>query len=225
MSLDSLILSPSQRASLEEATARYETAIDQRAVSYLTGRGLDQAASLGSRLGLCSDPLPGHERFEGMLSIPYLTPAGVVAIKFRCITDDCDCRASHGGKYDGPAGQKARLYGVESLQDGGDTICIVEGEFSRITMNYMVGVPTVASPGTQWLEHWPRVFADYERILVVADHDVHPNGDSPGIKHAKKVVASLHGAHIVLPPPGLDPDEWVAQDGVEAVRKALGVTV
>lgn len=158
----------------------------------------------------------------GMLSIPYLTPGGVVGFKFRCIQDH-DCKAERCQRYDSPTGQKARLYGVESLQDRGDTICIVEGEVARIVMRYIVGVPTVATPGTQWLEHWPRCFADFERILVIADHDVHPNGDSPGIKHAKKVVSTMQGAQLVLPPPGFDPDEWLVSYGVDKVREGLGL--
>lgn len=222
MSLDSLILSQSQRTSMQEAAERYAAAVDQATVSYLVGRGLDRDAATGSLLGRVSDPLPEHERFEGMLSIPYVTPAGVVGFKFRCIQDH-DCKAVKCQRYDSPTGQKARLYGVESLLSGADTVAIVEGEFARIVMRYVVGIPTVGTPGTQWLEHWPRCFADFERVLVVADHDVHPNGDSPGVKHAKKVVSTIHGAQLILPPPGLDPDEWVAAGGVERVREALGV--
>ncbi|HET6917257.1 MAG TPA: toprim domain-containing protein [Acidimicrobiales bacterium] len=156
-----------------------------------------------------------------MLSVPYVTPAGVVAIKFRCIAEGCDCKATHGGKYDGPSGQKARLYNVAAVHEKGDTIAICEGEFDALVMHHVVGIPAVGTPGTQWLDHWPRVFSDYDRVLVIADHDVHANGDSPGIKHAKKVVASLHGAQMILPPEGCDTSEWVARDGAENVRRAV----
>jgi DNA primase len=223
VSLDTLSLSSSQRVFLEEATATYEKTLD-RAASYLVGRGLDQAAATGSRLGLASDPLPGHERFAGRLALPYVTPGGVVAIKFRCI-EDHDCRSEAHGKYDGPSGQKARLFNTRALLDKGDTVAICEGEMDALVCHHVLGVPAVGTPGTQWMDHWGRCFADFERVLVVADHDVHPNGDSPGIKHARKVQAHVRGSEVVLPPEGMDLGEWVQQYGADEVRRSLGVAV
>ena len=221
MSLDTLSLSPSLKASLEEATARYQTAVNE-AASYLVGRGVTQAAATSARLGLASDPAPGHERFKGMLSIPYVTPGGVVAVKFRCILDH-DCRHEGHGKYDGPAGQKARLFNTRALLDKGDTVLVCEGEMDTLIAHHIVGVPAVGTPGTQVMDHWPRCFADFERVLIVADNDVTPNGDSPGLKHAKKLASMIHGAQIVYPPEGMDLNEWVLSAGADAVREALGV--
>jgi hypothetical protein len=45
------------------------------------------------------DPIAGHELGEGMLSIPYITPAGVVGIKFRRLDEGTP-------KYLWPTGQK-----------------------------------------------------------------------------------------------------------------------
>lgn len=219
MSLDSLILSNSVRSFLEEATSRYEANVNQ-AASYLIGRGLDQGAATGARLGVVSDPMPGHERFRGMVSIPYLTPAGVVAIKFRC-AEPHDCKAEGHEKYNAPTGQKARLYGVQALHTKGDTVAIVEGEFSSIVMTHVVGIPTVGTPSTQWHDHWTRCFSDYERVLVIADNDLKPDGSNPGEKHAKKVVSAVPNARLILPPPGLDPDEWIQVEGADVVRKKV----
>ena len=57
------------------------------AEEYLGGRGLLDAAPQ-FLLGYVAEPEPGHDhRFSGMLSIPYITPAGVVGFKFRRLTE------------------------------------------------------------------------------------------------------------------------------------------
>lgn len=216
-SLDSVNVSPSLKASLNEATARYESSVADLA-SYLGARGISEAAAHSFRLGKCSDPIVGHERFEGMLAIPYLTPAGVVGMKFRRID------GSEGPKYDSPSGQKVRLYNAQSLSDGGDVAVVVEGELSALIAQSALSVPCVGTPGASaWLDHWPRVFADFDRVIVVADHDAKDDGTDPGVRHAKKVQKSIEGAELVLPPAGLDLDEWLERDGVEAVKKAMGL--
>lgn len=214
--LDTLLLSPSLKASLLEATHRYAQNVDDLA-SYLEPRAVSHRAATSRLLGSVSDPIPGHEKFAGMMSIPYLTQGGVVAMKFRRID------GSDGVKYDSPSGQKARLYGVNDLLVGGDTVAIVEGELAAVVMSDAVGVPTVGTPGTTWMDHWSRCFADFDRVLVIADHDVKDDGSSPGVKHAKSVVSKVSGAELVLPPAGLDPDEWIVRDGVDAVRERLGI--
>jgi DNA primase len=229
--LDLLQLSRQQRDSLLEAATAYNQQITQRVASYLTGRGLGPDDAAGFLLGEACEPRPGHERFRGMLSIPYLSRAGALGFKFRCPIPDHDCKATHGPKYDSPSGQRARLFNVNALLDKGDTVAIVEGEMAAIIFQTHTGVPTVGTPGTQWQKehpHWPRAFADFERIFVVADHDVTNEGKTDpgkGVGHAKRVVSTLPGSELILPPPGLDPDEWVQQYGADEVRRSLGVEV
>lgn len=215
--LDSLMLSASQRDSLEEATARYETGVDHLA-SYLSGRGIDRDAARIARLGLASDPIPGHERFQGWMSIPYITPAGVVAMKFR----DLSPNPHH--KYDGPSGQTIRLYNAMAFHDmSSDVIAICEGELDALVCHQAVGVPAVGTWGTNWLEHYPRCFADYEQVLIVADNDVRDDDSSPGLKHAKKVQATIPNSRIVLPPSGMDLGEWFLAEGRDAIREKMGL--
>lgn len=218
--LDSLTLSQSHKDSLERATAKYETNIDQ-AGSYLHARGITRDAALSYRLGVVSEPEPGHERFVGMLALPYLTVSGPVAIKFRRID------GSDGAKYDSPAGQRIRLYNSRSLASPGDLVAVCEGELDALVCTSALGIPAVGVPGAStWEDHWARCFADYPTVLVVADHDVKTDDkgreSSPGLKHAHKVVQKIHGARLVTPPPGLDLGEWVLRDGPEAVRKVMG---
>lgn len=216
MSLDSLTLSPSLKSSLNEATARYELHVDQ-AASYLAGRGITREDAGSFRLGFVADPLPGHERFVGMVSIPYLTDAGTVAMKFRRID------GSEGAKYDSPPGQKTRLYNARSLANGGELAVICEGEFDVIAA-VSIGITAAAgTPGTTWLEHWPRCFGDFDRVAVIADHDAKEDGSDPGMKHAKKVMATIPGAELVTPPAGCDLTDWINEHGGDAVLEALGL--
>lgn len=218
--LDSLTLSPLQRSTLQEAAEQYATNVDQ-AADFLSARLLDREAATGSLLGVVFDPLPGHERFAGRLSIPYVTPAGVVAIRFRCLQDH-DCRVEGHGKYDSPAGIPTRLYNVAALHTKGSRVGCAEGELDSLVATHVVGLPSVGVPGIKnWKPHFSRCFADYEEVLVFADSD---EDEEKGIKHAKKAVKEIgQGGRLVLPPNGLDLTEWVQRDGVEKVRDVCGV--
>lgn len=209
-----MIASLSQRESLERATAEFEKNVDHLR-SFLEPRGISREAAEAFRLGFASDELPGFERFVGMMSIPYLTPAGVVKMKFRRLEGE-------GPKYDGPSSH-ARLYNVLALQEKGDVIAICEGELDALVCSTAVGVPAVGTPGTTWLDHFPRCFSDYERVLIVADNDEKEDGSNPGLKHAKAVAKSIPHSQIIMPPNGADLNEWLLRDGADAIRKAMGL--
>lgn len=219
--LDGLLLEPSRRASLKAAAERYELHLEQ-ALTYLDGRGVTEEAARSFHLGFVSDPAPGHERFAGWLAFPYMTRSGPVAMKFRCM-EDHDHKALNHGKYDGPGGQKIRLYNAGVLAFGGDVVLVCEGEMDTVLASSTFDVPAVGTWGTNWLDHHPRCFSDFDRVVVVADHDVKEDDSSPGIKHAKKVAATISRAEVVTPPPGLDISEWIERDGADAVREGLGL--
>lgn len=217
--LDSLLLSSSQRASLTEAAHRYHANV-LAAAFYLDGRGVAESQASSFLLGCVGDPITGHERFRGMLSIPYLCHGSVVAMKFRRIED------SDGPKYDAPAGQHLRLYNAQSLAEGGEVAVVCEGELDAIAAAGALSVPSVGVPGTSAWDanpHWARCFGDFDRVVVIADNDVKESGDNPGMKLAQKIVKSVGGAELVAPPAGLDLTDWLLRDGADAVRKAVGV--
>lgn len=151
------------------------------------------------------------------MSIPYVSAVGdVIALKYRRLDDGQP-------KYDSPAGAKLHPFNARSLVDGGEVAIICEGELDAIVAAQEFGVPTVGIPGTNWMEWWPRMFGDFDRTLVLCDNDTKDDGSNPGVKHGKKVQASIPGAELVLPPAGCDLGEWVLRDGADAVRERLGL--
>lgn len=220
--LDSLLPNSTQLRNLTSATARYAEQIDL-AGPFLVSRGISQAAAVAARLGVVHAPMPTHERFEGYLAISYVTPAGTVAMKFRCIADH-NCKEVGCQRYDQPAGQKVHLFNAGLLATTkSDVVAVCEGELDAILCTHELGIPAVGTAAGTWLDHYPRCFADFEEIIVIADHDVKPDGSSPGVKHAKKVQSTLSRSRIVTPPPGLDLGEWFLRAGREAVLKGLGL--
>lgn len=219
MSLDGLISSEGLRRSLEETARRYNRNV-VAAASYLEGRGLGPQVADSFLLGTVSDPAVGHERFVGMLSIPYVTPVGVTGFKFRRMD------TSPGPKYDSPAGQRAHLFNARSLAAGGAVALVCEGELDAIAAQGAFSVPSVGVPGVStWAgnPHWARCFSDFDRVVVVADHDAKEDGSDPGLKHANRVLKDISGAVLVTPPPGLDLTDWILEYGVDAVAERLGL--
>jgi len=164
-------LTSAQRSLLEALTERYHANLDL-AEDYLAGRGITEDAAGTARLGVVDEPLEFDADANGnYLSIPYLTRAGVVSLRYRCIRDH-NCNDYHGhSKYRTRAGDRARIYGVDYLVSAGPAICVTEGELDALILNQL-GYPAVALPGAQtWKAHYYRLFEDFHRIVVFADGD------------------------------------------------------
>lgn len=213
--LEQLMLSASQRNALERVTASAETNVDLLA-SFLEPRGITREAAASARLGCLSEHIPGYERFIGWMCIPYVSVSGVVGLKFRCIEHE-DCKAVECQRYDAPAGSKPRLYNAGALANGGEVMAVVEGELKARVVSDVLGIPAVGTSAGQWMEWWPRCFADYERVLVIADND------DAGLKHAKgKVLKTISRAELIVPPndnPKID--DWTVAVGADVVRTAI----
>lgn len=204
---------------LEEATAAYQESLasSPEGMAYLAGRGLSENAVRTARLGLCSTPLPGHEPFSHMISIPYVTPAGVRGFKFRQMGDALP-------KYNAPMGQRTRLYNVMALQDATETIAVCEGEFDAMLLTHMVGVPACGVSGSNnWKPHYPRVLRGFTNILVVTDNDAKEDGKNPGQDLASRILTDIPHARNVLLPPGMDVNEFYMSEGKDAVLRRLGL--
>lgn len=181
-------------------------------------RGFDIGMRHRYRLGVVAEPMPGHEMMTGRLAIPYITPAGVVDIKFRCITPH-DCKATQCRKYLATEGGGSRLFNARAVLAAEDQVVICEGEFDAMAVSALAGIPAVGYPGADtWSKnaHWPRVFAGLDAV-VVAD------GDKHGVAAAKTVARSLDAARIVFMPDGEDSNSMILKEGPEAFRERIGL--
>lgn len=190
--------SKEQRNFLEEATMQYMDAIDQ-ALPYLDKRGIGEDLARLNGLGVVAVPLQGHEKFRNRLAIPYLTKAGPVNMKFRCLQDH-NCKEISGhAKYLSYDGLKASLFGVMSYEDAGNFICITEGELDALILQ-SIGLPAMGVPGAKhWQKHWNEVFRDFSKVYIFSD------GDEPGQQFAGTVQVNMPETAINLPMPnGMD---------------------
>ena len=201
------MLKEKQRASLTETAERYANNLAPEAVSYLQARGISREIASTFLLGSVSEPSAGHELANGMLSIPYRTPAGVVGLKFRRLDNGTP-------KYLWPTGQKVGLFNVVDLHIPSDTIAICEGEIDTIVLSGIVGIPAVGVAGvSQWKPHFPKLFEAYKRILIFADNDIKEDGRNPGQELAKRIKEDLQHAEVVHLPDNTDVNDVLLSYG------------
>lgn len=184
-------LSEAQMEALEEAVFQYERSLTPEAAKYLTDRGIEEGDATRFRLGLVSNPLPGHGHYDGMLAIPYLDRNGrPLTIRYRCI-EEHDHREFFHGKYNSMAGEMARLYNVSAIFQAGDEIHVTEGEFDAIILS-KIGLPAVAVPGARlWKPRHRRMLAGFSRVWVWGDPD------DAGAEMVQKITKSLRQARGV----------------------------
>lgn len=165
-------------------------------------------------IGVVNNPLPGHEQFKGRLSIPYITPTGVVDLRFRSMSDEEP-------KYLGLPGATTTMFNVNSLFFAKKYICVCEGEIDTVVMTSKTAHPTIGVPGaSSWKPHYTRILDDFETVIVMAD------GDAAGQSFAQKIVRELSNVRIVQMPEGEDVNSMYQKNGVEfineRIREALG---
>jgi len=188
-----------QKKLLEKASDHYEQNVEL-AESYLKSRGLSLADAKRHRLGVVNKPVVGHEMFEGRLSIPYLTPSGMVDLRFRAINNEEP-------KYLSLPNSSTRLYNVKSFFEAKEWICVCEGEIDTITLSKL-GYPAVGIPGVKNIKrHYYRILADFDKIYVFAD------GDTAGKEFAKDLAKKLAGVVQIQLPDGEDVNSLFTKNG------------
>jgi hypothetical protein len=163
------VLSPSRKRYLDKASKEYASQLTELrpgndpsgGISYLSSHSINFTIASKYQLGYVGKPLPGDERFAGRLAIPYITPAGVVSIKFRSLS-------AGGAKYIYHSGQKNHLYNTKAYFDAGIAIGISEGEMDAISATEHLGLPTLGVPG---VEGGPRLRCGDERPHRLAGED------------------------------------------------------
>lgn len=211
--LTSPVPSKSRKRLLGRAAEVFASAMDTRVSSYLARRGLDEPTVAGAQLGLVTD-LTGFEQYEGRLSIPYLTPGGVVGMRFRCLAHE-DCKKHGCPKYLGIAGDETHLYNVADLQSAGE-IAVTEGELDALILSSRCDLPAVGVPGAQaWASYYRRLLDGYDRVWVFGD------GDDAGRAFAREVAGDLVNGVVVPMPRGQDVTSLFVEGGSQAINDIL----
>lgn len=201
-------LSRSQKVLLEKATSYYEDNLPL-AEEYLLKRGIPLEVAEVIRLGVVVDPLPGQEQFINRLAIPYITPSGIVDIRFRSM-------GLEEPKYLGYPGTQTRLFNVTALHTAKDFIAVCEGEIDAITLHYLCDIPAVGVPGVNsWKPHYTRLLQDFNTVFVFAD------GDQPGINFAKSLSKELSSVIIINMPEGEDVNSMYLLHGNDYFKKKV----
>lgn len=194
-----------QKTWLGTLAEKYNETLTPEVTSYLERRGIDLTVASGNLLGLVVEPDPSHVQYTGRLSIPYITPTGVVTMRFRCLEHHVDMKCEGHGKYESPSGEETRLYNVNALHEDTDIIGICEGELDALVAT-AAGLPSVGMPGiNNWKPYYYRLFEDYEKVILLGD------GDTAG----RSMVATLahnmrNGVRRPLPE-GYDVSSYVTE--------------
>jgi DNA primase len=201
--------SASQKSWLGELAERYHASLDEATASYLLARGIGPDDARGFLLGLVVEADPAHAQYEGRLSIPFLTPTGVVSMRFRCL-EDHNCKEAGHGKYLSVTGEETRLYNVQALHDAGNKVAIIEGELDALIATAS-GLPAVGAPGVNnWKPYFYRLFDDFERVVVIGD------GDPAGREFVATLARHMSNSIRRPMPEGHDVNTYVLEHGPDA---------
>lgn len=203
-------LSKSQKELLEKATESYAQNL-QEIVPYLQSRGITEKTATMFRLGFVREPEMGHEPYVGKLAIPYLTPTGVIDIRFRSLNSD------GGPKYMSRPGATTHIFNINALGDDSDVLAICEGELDTVVAT-QAGFSAVGLPGANnWKSFYNRVLADWAKVILLCD------GDNAGREMAKHLSRELDNVFPVFMPEGQDVNDIYLAEGAEGLRKRAGV--
>ncbi len=183
--------------------------------SYLVDeRGLTPETVQRFRLGAVIEPEEGDAPAAGRISIPYLTNAGPVALRFRKLPEQ-----EHGPKYWQPAGTVTSIFNVNTILQGGSYAVVTEGEFDCMIAT-QCGLPAVGIPGaTAWKPHYSAVFEGFERTIICGDND----DKGAGAEFAEKVAAKVPAPVVFMMPQGHDVNSYFLEAGSRGLRQLLKV--
>ncbi len=204
-----MLLSSEQRNLLETSANQYNRSL-WKVADYLESRGLSLDSGLGELLGYVDDPVPGQEQFRGRLSIPYVTRAGCVNLKFRALEENS------GPKYLNLSGFETNLYHVQSFFEAHNFMCVAEGEIDALSLA-AANLPGIGVPGVKaWKSFYRRCFDDYPIVYVFCD------GDEPGRDFGAFLAKEIKARPIHMPE-GEDVNSLLVHEGPEYLRGMIGL--
>lgn len=173
-----------ERVKLDEALSAMEAHVGE-ASTFLSGRGLKEAAVQRFRLGVVPDQLVGFEHYAGMLAIPYLLiDCKPIQIRFRRMSGD-------GPKYMTMTGDRSRMFNVGSVVNASSEIHVTEGEFDCMILT-QCGLNAVAIPGVHnFKDHHVALLAGFQTVYLWGDPD------EPGREFNAKVRNAVPRSRIV----------------------------
>lgn len=217
-----LVPSERQKQLLEQHTASYVRQLHDETVpgasqaySYLADRGFTNETMHQYRFGYVGVPERGHEKARGFLSIPYITPTGVVSLRFR--------RGPGSNvkyKYFSPPGEKGRLYNTGAILTEAPHLGITEGEYDAVAAS-VAGIPTVGVPGAQaWKPEYVNTMLGFPEVFIFADNDSEADQtDGVGENFANNIMQDLTSeglvAKVIVMPPGHDVNSYITEHGAE----------
>lgn len=207
-------LSASRKQALQTAAEKFHQGLDDHHWAYLSDRGITEEMASQFLLGVVSaDAGPTFELFVGRLSLPFITPTGVVSIRYRCI-EDHDCKDEKHPKYLQGKGEGDHLYNVGALHERHPAVAVCEGEIDAMFADLIV--PSVGVPGaTKWKPYWSRLFEDYSKVFILGD------GDQAGREFCDKLTELLPNAQPVVFPPEMDVNGFFLERGQDALEEYI----
>lgn len=156
---------------------------------YLTEeRGLTEATLRRFMLGVVPDDDPDYDNHTGWLTIPYITPGGIVDLRFRRPPG-----SEHPAKYKSLPGSQHRIYNPTAILTGVSRIYITEGEMDAMILT-QIGLDAVAIPGaTAWRKPFALALQGFDTITICEDGD--DDGAGKGLTEA--IVRDLEWARVV----------------------------
>lgn len=158
----------------------------------------------------------------GRICIPFLTPTGIVLNRYM----QPPPRTSP-AKYWQPAGSYIGLYNTPRIIEGGDRICVVEGEVDTMSLE-QVGIPAVGIPGVgNWARksHYPTIFAGYEEVIYLQEDDEKPQTNEDGTpkesaaeRLGQQLTDDLGNVRIIRLPRGYDSNKILVEMGPDALK-------
>jgi hypothetical protein len=180
----------------------------------MKSRALSMETIVKFQLGAVLNPVASNETVRGWVSVPYLSPTGVLSMRFRR-PPESDAPM----KYWSPKGTATRVFNTGALVNPGHWLAVCEGEFCTIAAT-QCGIPAIGIAGVQsWKPFVRNMLSGFSRIIVLADND----DSGQGLAFGEMVAEQLDEVRIVLAPKGHDVNSTLLELGAAGLRSHFGI--